>query len=86
MADTLANLVLESWKKQNVVIFKEDEKKVLTRLIDAVKGDYKKEQDLEVEVNKMLEQLERTNPGDFQRNKMFSLLKQKLAKEKGIVL
>jgi hypothetical protein len=82
----LTEKVFEVWKKQNVVIFKEDEKKAFARALEAVKADYRRESQLEQEVNKMLDDLERTNSGEFQRYKMFPLLKQKLAKERKIVL
>jgi len=41
---------------------------------------------LDVEVNRLMDDLERQNPGEFQRFKMFPLLKKRLAKEKGIIL
>jgi len=34
----------------------------------------------------MLDDLERKNPNQFQRGKMFGMLKSRLAKEKGIIL
>jgi len=82
----LVEKVFEAWKKQNIVVFKEDEKKVFARALEAVKEDYQKEADLEKDVNAMMDQLERSNPGEFQRYKMFPILKQKLAKERKIVL
>lgn len=82
----IATKVFESWKKNNVIIFKEDEKKVLNRMIEALKADYQKELDLEIEVNKMLDQLERTNAGEFQRFKMYPLIKKQLAKDKKVIL
>jgi hypothetical protein len=84
--ETIAVKVLENWKKANLIHFKVDEKVVLNRMIEALKEDYQKELDLEKDVNKMLDQLERTNPGDFQRYKMYPLLKQKMAKEKKVIL
>jgi hypothetical protein len=82
----LVEKVFEHWKKNNVVVFKEDEKKVFARALEAVKEDYQKEAQLDSDVNKMLDQLERTNQGEFQRYKMYPILKQKLAKERKMVL
>ncbi len=82
----IATKVLDSWKKQNVIVFKEDEKKVLNRMVDALKVDYQKELDLEADVNKMLDQLEKTNSGEFQRYKMYPLIRKQLAKERKIIL
>ena len=82
----LVEKVFEALKAQNIIQFKEDEKKVFNRAIEAVKAEYQKEADLDREVNQMLDQLERTHGGEFQRYKMYPILKQKLAKEKKIIL
>jgi hypothetical protein len=82
----LADSVVQKWKKNNVVSFKADEKQVLARAIQALLDEVQKEADLDREVNRMLDQLERTNSGEFQRFKMFPMLKQKLAKEKKVIL
>lgn len=82
----LVEKVFEHWKKNNVIVFKDDEKKVMARALEAIKADYQQEAQLDIDVNKMLDQLERTNQGEFQRYKMYPILKQKLAKERKIVL
>lgn len=82
----LVEKIFDQLKKQNIVTFKVDEKKVFDRALEALKGEYQKETELEKEVHKMLDQLERSNPGEFQRFKMFPMLKQKLAKERKIIL
>lgn len=82
----LVEKVFEAWKQNNVIVFKEDEKKVFTRALEVIKADYQREADLDREVNQMIEQLEKTNSGEFQRYKMYPILKQKLAKERKIVL
>lgn len=82
----LAEKVLTHWKTHHVVEMKADEAVVLKSMVAAIQADYQREADLDLEVNKMLDQLERSNPGEFQRFKMFPMLKQKLAKERKIVL
>lgn len=82
----LAEKVLATWKAHNLVEFKADEKQVLERMIAAVREDYDREALLEKDVNKMLEDLERSHGGQFERYKMYPLLKQKLAKERKIIL
>jgi len=82
----LAEKILSHWKKQNLVVFKEDEKKVLARVVEIIKEDYAREDALDKEVNAMLDQLEKSNPGEFQRYKMYPILKQKLAKERKVIL
>lgn len=78
--------VFKHWKQKNIVTFKDDEKKILQRGIELLKEDLQKEVELEKEVHKKLDELERSNPGEFQRHKMFQLIKAKLAKEKKVVL
>jgi hypothetical protein len=82
----LAQKVMDHWKKQNLVTFKADEKVVLEKILQVIRGELQKEMDLDREVNQMLDQLERTNAGEFQRYKMYPILKQKLAKEKKVIL
>lgn len=82
----IVQLVFEKWKKNNILTFKADENVVLQRAFKSIADDYQKELDLEREVNQMLEKLERSNPGEFQRYKMYPILKQKLAKEKKVIL
>lgn len=77
---------MKALKDHDLLIYKEKEEVVFNRALALVKADYERERDLEIEVNKMMDELERQNPGGFQRYKMFPMLKQRLAKEKGIVL
>lgn len=82
----LAEKILEQWKKQNLIDFKVDEKKVLARAVEIIQQDYDRETQLERDVNGMLDALEKSNPGEFQRYKMFPILKTKLAKERKVIL
>ena len=82
----LVEKVFEYMKAQNVITFKEDEKKVYERALNAVKADYQREADLDREVHQMLDKLEKSNPGEFERYKMYPMLKQKMAKDKKVIL
>lgn len=82
----LIEKVFSNWKSQNIASFKVDEKKALERAIEVVKADYQREADLDREVNRMLDDLEKSHGGEFQRYKMYPILKQKLAKERKIIL
>ena len=82
----IAEMILKNWKTNNVVIFKAEERQVLDSAVKALMKELQKEADLDKEVQKMLDDLERSNSGQFQRHKMAGLLKQKLAKEKKVVL
>lgn len=82
----LASMVLAELEAQHVVTYKAKEHDVLQRACQIVRADYQREAQLDSDVNKMMDDLERQNPGEFQRYKMFPLLKKRLAKEKGIIL
>ena len=84
--ERLVRNVIDRLKEKNLIEFKVPEKDVLARAIQLVSDDFKKEDDLAIEVNKILDDLEKQNPGGFERRKMFAMVKAKLAKQKGIVL
>ena len=84
--EVIVNKVLKSWKDNNLIEFKADEKKVFSTMLEGLKAELQKEFDLDREVNLMLDKLEQSNSGEFQRFKMFPMLKQKLAKEKKVIL
>lgn len=81
----LSEKILKEWKSQNLITLKVEEKKVLQAMTDAINEELMKEIVLEKEVHALMDSMEREGQ-EFQRGKMFSLLKQKLAKEKKVVL
>lgn len=82
----LSDLILNEWKKSSLVQFKVDEKIILKKINDIITADYQREAELDKEVMKMVDQLEKSHGGEFQKYKMIPLLKQKLAKERKIIL
>lgn len=82
----LSEKILNQWKVQRLITFKADEKLVLQTIIDAVTNDFRREEQLDQDVNALMDQMERQHEGQFQRHKMFPMLKQKLAKERKIIL
>lgn len=83
----LAEKVLQQWKSQNLITFKVDEKVVLQTMKDAITADFRREDELDKEVRQMVETLIAEH-GDqsMQRGKMFPMLKQKVAKDRKIIL
>lgn len=82
----LAKKVLDHWKQTGVVTFKADEKVVLEKMVNLLKGEVQKEVDLERDVYAMLDKLERSHGGQFERHKMYPMLKSKMAKERKVIL
>lgn len=82
----LAKKTLEQWKASNVVHLKVDEKVLLERMTAILRNEVQKEADLERDVHAMLDQLERSHSGQFERHKMYPMLKSKMAKERKVIL
>ena len=82
----MAEAILNGLKTQKVIQFKAKEEEVRERATALIRADFAREAELDREVNRMMDELERQNPGEFQRFKMFPMLKKRLAKEKGIIL
>ena len=84
--ERLVSAVFKELKENKQITFKVKEEEAYRRAIELVHGDFARERELDDEVNRMMDDLERQNTEEFQRYKMFPLLKRRLAKEKGIVL
>jgi hypothetical protein len=82
----IAEAILRGLKEQKVITFKEKEEIVMKRAEEIIRADFQREAQLDLEVNRMMDDLEKQNPGEFQRYKMFPMLKKRLAKEKKIIL
>ncbi len=82
----LAEKVLHQWKIQNLITLKVDEKVVMKTIVDCITEEIKKEDNLDREVMGMIDELQRQHGSEFQRHKMFPILKQKLAKERKMIL
>ena len=78
--------IFDELKAQDLITFKSKESDVFNRAIEIVKNNFREEELLDEEVNKMMDDLERQHSGEFQRYKMFPMLKKKLAQQKGFVL
>ncbi len=84
--ESLVEQIIKSWKESHIITFKESELKVRDTAVQHIMKDYQKELELDKEVAAMLDQLERSNSGQFERHKMLPILKKKLAKEKKVVI
>ena len=82
----ISEKILKQWKAQNLITFKVDEKIVLKTIADVITLNLKKEEQLDQDVKNLMDQMEREHEGQFQRHKMFPMLKQKLAKERKFIL
>lgn len=82
----LVRKVFDELKKNNLVTFRVPEEKAFHRAAELIEEEYTIEAQLDREVHKMLDELEKQNPNQFQRGKMFGMVKKRLAKEKVVIL
>ncbi len=82
----LATMIFSEWKKSSLVKMKVDEKQILERITQVIKENYAEEGELDREVQKMVDDLERQHGNSFQRHKMQQMVKQELAKKRKFVL
>ncbi|HBO84892.1 MAG: hypothetical protein A2073_01945 [Deltaproteobacteria bacterium GWC2_42_11] len=85
--EKISRLMLENLKKKELIIFKANEDTVLHRIIDLFIRDLKTEDDLDREVENIMKQYSNEiEGGRMDYRKMFSMIKHKLVKERGIVI
>jgi len=86
--DRLSEKVLSDLTETNSILLKKERGVILAAIKDAVKADIKGEEDLEKDAEKLLDQTLRSMRGnaDIDRHKMLRMIKEKLAKERKIVL
>ena len=82
----LSEKILSQWKSQNLITFKSDEKIVLQTIKDCITADFKIEEALDRDVHLMIDKIAEEHGEGFQKHKMFPMLKQKMAKERKIIL
>jgi hypothetical protein len=86
--DRLAERVLADLTGANLILPKKERGAILAGIKEAVKADIRGEEDLEKAAENLLEQTLRAMPGsaDIDRYKMLRMIKEKLAKDRKIVL
>lgn len=84
--ESLVRKVLGELEKKKLVSFNKSKEAVFHKGKEIILGDFEKEAALEREVMGMLDQIEAQQTDQFERHKMFKMLKKKIADERGIVL
>jgi hypothetical protein len=86
--DRLAEKVLADLTAADLIILKKERGVILAGIKEAVRADIKVEEDLEKDAESLLEQTLRSMGGnaDIDRHRMLRMIKEKLAKDRKIVL
>ena len=81
----LSELVAKQLSQDQRIQLKKEEEPIRLEIEREIKNHFQKEEELIKEVYKMMEDLEKQGH-QFERQKMFPILKNKLAEKKGFVL
>ncbi len=86
--DRLAEKILAELTSAELLSFKKDRTVLLSAIKETIREDISKEAALETEAERLLEQTLRASGcgADIDRHRMLKLIKQRLAKERNIVL
>jgi hypothetical protein len=84
--DSLVRRVVLGLEKKSLVTFNKSKEAILNRAKEIIVADYAKESQLEEEVQRMLDDIEKEQTDQFERHRMFKMLKTKIANERGIIL
>ena len=84
--DSLVRRVLLPLEKGGHITFNKTKEAILAAGKEIINKDFEKEAELEKEVMKMVEALEAEQGENFDRHRMFKMMKKKVADERGIVL
>lgn len=85
--EKISRLILDNLKTKGLIVFKVPEEAVLSRIIEIFLKDLKAEDEFDREIEGILQKYAREiEAGRMDYRKMFNLTKEKLAKERGIVL
>ncbi|MGA2152693.1 MAG: DUF507 family protein [Geobacteraceae bacterium] len=86
--DRLAEKVLADLTAADLIILKKERGAILAGIKEAVRADIRVEEDLEKDAESLLEQTLRSMRGntDIDRHRMLRMIKEKLAKDRKIVL
>ena len=82
----IAKKVLQALDENQAASLKVKAEVLEARIVEFLKADMERESDLDRDVLKMMDDLESSGQGDFERYKMFPMLKKRLAQERGIIL
>ena len=84
--DSLVRRVLLPLEQGKHITFNKNKEAILAKGKEIINKDFEKEAELEREVMKMVEALEAEQGENFDRHRMFKMMKKKVAEERGIVL
>ncbi len=85
--DKISELILKRLKDKDLIVFKTEEAVVLERVVAAILDDMRAEDELDREVEEMLKaHSDEIDSGRIDYRRMFSMIKGKLVRERGLTI
>lgn len=85
--EKVCRLILEHLKEKKMIMLKVPESQVYQKLVQVFTNNLKQEEAIDQQAKRILEEtLEQSNQDQLDRQKMFLMIKRKLAKDKGFIL
>lgn len=84
--DSLVRRVCTDLEKKKLVVFNKSKEAIFAKAKEIILKDYEKEAQLDKEIERMMDDMEKNDTDQFQRFRMFGMLKKKVAEERGIIL
>ena len=84
--ESLVRRVLLNLEKGHHITFNKSKEAILARGKEIINKDFEKEAELEKEVMRMVDEIEKEQGDQFDRHRMFKMMKKKVADERGIIL
>ncbi len=84
--ESLVRSVVLGLEKRKLVTFNQSREMIFKRAAEIINANFEEELQLEKEVMRMLDDIEKQQTDQFERHRMFKMLKKKIADERGIVL
>jgi len=84
--ESLVRRVLLELEKKKHVVFNKSREAVLNKGKEIINGDFQREGELDNEIRRMLDDIEENQTDQFERHRMFNMLKKKVAEERGFIL
>lgn len=82
----LSNFIFESLLRRDELVLKASEDEIIEKIFLEIKKDMAREEKLEEEVEEIIDKHMSGASGPINRRKLFIMVKNKLAKERGIIL
>ena len=82
--DSLVRRVLGELERKKLVTFNKTKEAIFSKGSEIINDDYQKESELDNEIKAMIDHMEQEQGDNFDRHKMFLMMKRKIADERGI--